>query len=120
VLFRADSAFYGYASIGAALKDRADVSVTARMDPTVKRAIVTEHHPQRALASDIRLIHKPVSLGLGKFLMSDSDGLFPAAELEHVDPVVDDGVEVGAGVNKRFRAFEPAAVMLVRDCCRFS
>jgi len=45
--------------------------------------------------------------------MSDSDGLFPAAELEHVDPVVDDGVEAGAGVNKRFRAFEPAAVMLV-------
>lgn len=45
--------------------------------------------------------------------MSDSDGLFPAAELEHVDPVVDDGVEAGAGVNKRFRAFEPDAVMLV-------
>ena len=46
-------------------------------------------------------------------LMSDSDGLFPSTELEHVDPVVDDGVEAGAGVNKRFRAFEPAAVMLV-------
>ncbi|SEO12979.1 Transposase domain, partial [Cryobacterium luteum] len=49
--------------------------------------------------------------------MSDSDGLFPAAELEHVDVdvdvVVDDGVEAGAGVNKRFRTFEPAAVMLV-------
>ena len=46
--------------------------------------------------------------------MSDSDGLFPAAEIEHVDPVIDDdGVEAGAGVNKRFRAFEPAAVMLV-------
>ncbi|WP_241978882.1 IS1182 family transposase [Cryobacterium sp. Hh7] len=45
--------------------------------------------------------------------MSDSDGLFPATELEHVDLVVDDGVEAGAGVNKRFRAFEPAAVMLV-------
>jgi len=43
--------------------------------------------------------------------MSDSDGLFPAAELEHVDPV-DGGVEAGAGVNKRFRTFEPAAVML--------
>ena len=51
--------------------------------------------------------------GLGKLLMSDSDGLFPAAELEHVGPVVDDGVAAGAGVNKRFRAFEPAAVMLV-------
>jgi len=46
-------------------------------------------------------------------LMSDSDGLFPAMELEHVDPVVDGGVEAGAGVNKRFRAFEPGAVMLV-------
>ncbi|SEO19764.1 Transposase [Cryobacterium luteum] len=30
-----------------------------------------------------------------------------------VDVVVDDGVEAGAGVNKRFRTFEPAAVMLV-------
>ena len=45
--------------------------------------------------------------------MSDSDGLFPAAELEHVGQVIDDGVEAGAGVNKRFRAFEPDAVMLV-------
>ena len=45
--------------------------------------------------------------------MSDSDGLFPATELEHVDPVVDDSVEAGAGVTKRSRAFEPAAVMLV-------
>jgi hypothetical protein len=47
--------------------------------------------------------------------MSDSDGLFPAAELEHVDLVIDDGVEAGGGVNKRFRAFEPAAVMLVPE-----
>src|SRR5680860_870734 len=45
--------------------------------------------------------------------MSNSDGLFPAAELEHVDPVIDASVEAGAGVNKRFRAFEPDAVMLV-------
>ena len=45
--------------------------------------------------------------------MSDSDGLFPATELEHVDPVVDDSVEAGAGVNKRSWACEPAAVMLV-------
>jgi len=42
----------------------------------------------------------------------------PAAELEHVDPVgpvgpVDGGVEAGAGVGKRFRGFDPAAVMLV-------
>ena len=43
--------------------------------------------------------------------MSDSDGLFPATELEHVDPVVDDSVEAGAAVNKRSRACEPAAVM---------
>jgi len=43
--------------------------------------------------------------------MSDSDGLFPATELEHVDPVVDDSVEAGAAVNKRCRACEPAAVM---------
>jgi transposase len=45
-------------------------------------------------------------------VLSDSGGLFPEAELEHVDPV-GEGVQVGAGVNKRFRAFEPAAVMLV-------
>lgn len=45
--------------------------------------------------------------------MSDSDGRFPATDLEHVDPVIDDGVKVGAGANKRFRAFETAAVMLV-------
>ena len=44
--------------------------------------------------------------------MGDSDGLFDAADLEHVEPV-EAGVEVGAGVNKRFRAFEPHAVMLV-------
>lgn len=36
--------------------------------------------------------------------MSDSDGLCPAMELEQVDVVVDDGVESGAGVNKRFWA----------------
>jgi hypothetical protein len=46
-------------------------------------------------------------------LTSDSDGLFPAVELDHVDPVVDGSVEAGAGVNKGFRAFDPAAVMLV-------
>lgn len=45
--------------------------------------------------------------------MSDSDGLFPAVDLEHVDPVVGGGVEAGAGVNKRFRGFDPDAVMLV-------
>ena len=45
--------------------------------------------------------------------MSDSDGLFPASELEHVDPVADDSVEAGAGVNKRCRACERAAVVLV-------
>lgn len=50
--------------------------------------------------------------GLGKLFMSDSDGLFPAVELEHVD-LVDVGVEVGAGVKMRHRAFDPDAVMLV-------
>lgn len=39
VLVRADSAFYGHATIGTALKAGADVSVTVRMDPAVKAAI---------------------------------------------------------------------------------
>ena len=38
-LVRADSAFYGYATAGAALRAGADVSVTVRMDPKVKAAI---------------------------------------------------------------------------------
>uniref|UniRef100_UPI000566BF1D IS1380 family transposase n=1 Tax=Arthrobacter sp. H14 TaxID=1312959 RepID=UPI000566BF1D len=41
VLMRADSAFYGYATVAAAMKAGADVSVTVRMDPAVKRAIGT-------------------------------------------------------------------------------
>lgn len=40
-LVRADSAFYGYATAGAALRAGADVSVTVRMDPKVKAAIAT-------------------------------------------------------------------------------
>jgi len=40
-LLRADSAFYGHATIGTAIKAGADVSVTARMDPAVKAAIAT-------------------------------------------------------------------------------
>ncbi|WP_314432270.1 transposase [Microbacterium lacticum] len=36
-LLRADSAFYGHATIGTAIKADADVSVTVRMDPAVKR-----------------------------------------------------------------------------------
>jgi hypothetical protein len=40
-LLRADSAFYGHATIGTAIKAGADVSVTVRMDPAVKTAIVT-------------------------------------------------------------------------------
>jgi hypothetical protein len=40
-LLRADSAFYGYATIGTAIKAGADVSVTVRMDPAVKAAIAT-------------------------------------------------------------------------------
>lgn len=38
-LVRADSAFYGSATVGAALRGGADVSVTVRMDPKVKAAI---------------------------------------------------------------------------------
>src|SRR5450830_11048 len=41
VLLRADSAFYGYATMSAAINAGAAVSVTARMDPAVKRAIAT-------------------------------------------------------------------------------
>lgn len=41
VLLRADSAYYGHATINAALNVGADVSVTARQDPAVKRAIGT-------------------------------------------------------------------------------
>lgn len=41
VLVRADSAFYGHATVSAALKAGADVSVTARMDPAIKRAIAS-------------------------------------------------------------------------------
>jgi Transposase DDE domain group 1 len=39
VLVRADSAFYGHATIGAAVRAGAQVSVTVRMDPKVKAAI---------------------------------------------------------------------------------
>ena len=39
ILVRADSAFYSRALIGAAIKAGAQVSVTVRMDPVVKRAI---------------------------------------------------------------------------------
>ncbi len=41
VLLRADSAFYGYADVSAAHHAGAKVSITARMDPSVKRAIGT-------------------------------------------------------------------------------
>ncbi len=40
-LLRADSAFYGHATIGTAIKAGADVSVTVRMDPAVNTAIAT-------------------------------------------------------------------------------
>ena len=30
--------------------------------------------------------------------MSDSDWRFPATDLEHIHPVIVDGIEVGAGV----------------------
>ena len=39
VLVRADSAYYGHAVIGAAVKTGAEVSVTVRLDPRVKAAI---------------------------------------------------------------------------------
>ncbi|UKO94006.1 IS1380 family transposase [Gordonia amicalis] len=41
VLLRADSAYYGHATVTAALRAGADVSITARQDPAVKRAIGT-------------------------------------------------------------------------------
>jgi hypothetical protein len=41
VLFRADSAYYGFSSVNAAIKGGAAVSVTARMDPAIKSAIAT-------------------------------------------------------------------------------
>jgi hypothetical protein len=40
-LVRADSAFYGRATIGAAVRAGADVSVTVRLDPKVKKTIAT-------------------------------------------------------------------------------
>ena len=39
VLVRADSAFYGHPAVSAALAADAEVSVTVRLDPAVKRAI---------------------------------------------------------------------------------
>ncbi len=41
VLLRADSAFYGFPTIGAAVRAGAQVSVTVRMDPKVKASIAT-------------------------------------------------------------------------------
>lgn len=41
VLLRADSAFYGHAVVAAAHRAGAKVSITARMDPAVKRAIAS-------------------------------------------------------------------------------
>lgn len=41
VLLRADSAFYGHATVAAAIRAGAAVSVTARMDPAIKRTIAT-------------------------------------------------------------------------------
>ncbi|MDQ3628925.1 MAG: IS1380 family transposase, partial [Actinomycetota bacterium] len=41
VLVRADSAFYGHATVGAALRAGADVSVTVRLDKRVKATIAT-------------------------------------------------------------------------------
>ena len=41
VLLRADSALYGHAVVAATLRAGAKVSITARMDPAVKRALAT-------------------------------------------------------------------------------
>lgn len=46
VLLRADSAFYGHAVVAAAHRGGAKVSITARMDPAVKRAIATINDEQ--------------------------------------------------------------------------
>ena len=45
--------------------------------------------------------------------MDDSGALFDVAGLRQAGPVDDGGIEVGAGVDKRFRSFEPDAIMLV-------
>jgi len=45
--------------------------------------------------------------------MDDSDALFDVAGLRRAGPVDDGGVEVGAGADKRFRSFQPDAIMLV-------
>lgn len=44
-LLRADSAFYGYPTVAAALRGGADVSITVRLDPKIKAAIaeIDEH-----------------------------------------------------------------------------
>lgn len=41
VLIRADSAFYGHATVSAVIRTGADASITVRMDPAVKAAIAT-------------------------------------------------------------------------------
>lgn len=41
VILRTDSALYGHASVTVAQRAGADVSITARQDPAVKRAICT-------------------------------------------------------------------------------
>jgi len=41
------------------------------------------------------------------------DGLFDEGLVERVEPAGEDVVEAGAGVNKRFKPFDPDAVMLV-------
>lgn len=45
--------------------------------------------------------------------MDDSGALFDVAGLRRAGPVDDGAVEVGAGIDKRFRSFEPDAIMLV-------
>jgi len=45
--------------------------------------------------------------------MEDPDALFDVTGLRRAEPVDDGSVEVGAGINKRFRSFQPDAIMLV-------
>lgn len=44
---------------------------------------------------------------------SDSPGLFDESLVQHADPAPDTGMDANGGARKRFKAFEPDAVMLV-------
>jgi hypothetical protein len=46
--------------------------------------------------------------------MDDSGALFDASGLKRVEPFDNGGFEIGAGIDKRFRPFEPDAMGLDR------